>query len=89
MWWGVTWEHRRGLNCFHSRSAQTSSTNSEWAHLQRLSDDSAVIECTSGGWEEQYRALVRDFVERSGRNHLLLNVAETRETVIDFRKKSP
>lgn len=57
--------------------------------MQRLFDDSAVIECTTGGWEEQYRALVRDFVERSGRNHLLLSVAKTRETVIDFRKTSP
>lgn len=36
---------------------------------------------------EEDKALVRDFVERSGRNHLLLNMAKTREMVIYFRRK--
>lgn len=75
----MTWEHRRGLYCFHPCSPwtpQTFKNNSESAHLQRFSEDSAVVECISGGWEEEYRAVqVRDFVEWSGRNHLLLNVA--------------
>lgn len=35
----------------------------------------------------EYRALVDDFVHWSGRYHLLLNVAKTREMVIDFRRK--
>jgi len=30
---------------------------------------------------------VVDFVEWTGRNNLLLNVAKTREMVIDFRRK--
>ena len=40
----------------------------------------------SGGWGEECRALVSDFVERSKRNHLLLNVVQTREMVVDLRR---
>ena len=61
--------------------------NSESCHLQKFSDDSAVVGCIRDGREEEYRALVGDFVEWTGRNHLLLNVAKTREMVIDFRRK--
>lgn len=45
----------------------------------------------SGGREEEYRELLSDFVEWSGRNHVFLNVAKTKEIVlpmvIDFRKR--
>ena len=58
--------------------------NSKWAHLQNFSD--AVVGFKSGGWEVDYRALVTDFVEWSRKN-CLLNVAKTREMVIDFRVK--
>ena len=61
--------------------------NSESCHLQKFSDDSAVVGCIRDGREEEYRALVGDFVEWTGGNHLLLNVAKTREMVIDFRRK--
>ena len=40
------------------------------------------------GREDEYRAVVEDFVEWAGRNHLLLNVAKTREMVVDFRRKT-
>lgn len=39
------------------------------------------------GREGGNRALVRDFEDWSGRNHLLLNVTKTRKMVTDFRKK--
>lgn len=60
---------------------------SELAYLQKFPDDSAVVGCISDGREEEYKALVSDFVEWPGRNHLLLNEAKTREIVIDFREK--
>lgn len=45
----------------------------------------------SGGREEEYREILSDFVEWSGRNHVFLNVAKTKEIglpmVIDFRKR--
>ncbi|KAM4536419.1 uncharacterized protein PAE49_021037 [Odontesthes bonariensis] len=61
--------------------------NSESCHLQKYSDASAVVGCIRDGQEGEYRALVEDFVDCSGRNHLLLNVAKTREMVVDFRRR--
>ena len=61
--------------------------NSESCHLQKFSDDSAVVGCIRDGQGGEYRALVDNFVEWSGKNHLLLNVDKTREMVIDFRRK--
>ena len=61
--------------------------NSESCHLQKFSDDSAVVGCISDGREGEYRVLVDGFVEWAGKNHLLLNVAKTREMVVDFRRK--
>lgn len=42
--------------------------------------DSAVVGYMSGGQQEEDTALVSDFVDWSGKNHLLLNVAKTRRT---------
>lgn len=61
--------------------------NSESAQLQRLPDNSAVVGYITGGQGEHYTTLVRDFVEHSKRNHLLLIVAKTREMGIGLRKK--
>ena len=64
--------------------------NSESCHLQKFSDDSAVVGCIREGEEGEYRTLVDNFVEWSEQNHLRLNVDKTREMVIDFeRKKMP
>ena len=61
--------------------------NSESCHLQKFSDDSAVVGCIREGEEGEYRTLVDSFVEWSEQNHLRLNVDKTREMVIDFRRK--
>ena len=61
--------------------------NTGSCHLQKFSDDSAVVGCISEGQEEEYRALVDNFVEWTGQNHLQLNISKTREMVMDFRKK--
>ena len=46
----------------------------------------AVVGCASGGQETEYRELVEHFVAQCGNNHLLLNVAKTKEMVVDFRR---
>ena len=56
-------------------------------HLQKSSDDSAVVGCISEGQEEEYWALVDNFVEWTGQNHLWLNISKTREMVIDFKEE--
>ncbi|KAI3353469.1 hypothetical protein L3Q82_019997, partial [Scortum barcoo] len=62
--------------------------NSESCHLQKFSDDSAVVGCIREGEEGEYRTLVDNFVGVGPKqNHLRLNVNKTREMVIDFRRK--
>ena len=61
--------------------------NSESCHLQKFSDNSAVVRCIREEEEGEYRTLVDSFVEWSEQNHLRLNVDKTREMVIDFRRK--
>ncbi|KAK0135417.1 RNA-directed DNA polymerase from mobile element jockey [Merluccius polli] len=61
--------------------------NFESCHLQKFSDDSAVVGCIGGGEEGEYRTLVDNCVEWSECNHLRLNVSKTRGMVIDFRRK--
>ena len=61
--------------------------NSESCHLQKFSDDSAVVRCIREGEEGEYRTLIDYFVEWSEQSHLRLNTNKTKEMVIDFRRK--
>ncbi|KAK0142225.1 hypothetical protein N1851_020112 [Merluccius polli] len=47
------------------------------------------IRDSRGGREDEYRDLVNRFVKWCGENHLQLNVAKTREMVVDFRRNKP
>lgn len=58
--------------------------NSE-CHLQKFSDDAAVVWCIKDGQQGQYRQLVDNFVELCRRNHLL-NVKKTKQMVVDFTR---
>ncbi|KAI4897881.1 hypothetical protein NFI96_029587, partial [Prochilodus magdalenae] len=58
----------------------------ETCHLQKCSDDSAVVGCISRGDEDEYRATVNDFVAWCELNHLQLNVTKTKELVVDLRR---
>ena len=58
----------------------------ESCHLQKLSDDTAIVGCVEAGREAEYRDLVDRFVKWCGENHLQLNVVKTREMVVDFRR---
>ena len=42
-----------------------------------------------GGWEREYRDLVGNFMKWCGENHLQLNMAKTKEMVVDFRRNKP
>ncbi|KAJ0001685.1 hypothetical protein NQD34_001481 [Periophthalmus magnuspinnatus] len=59
---------------------------SETCHLQKFSDDSAVVGCISGGDEREYRTVVDNFVTWSEKNYLQLNVTKTKELVVDLRR---
>lgn len=63
--------------------------NSELCHLQKFSDDTAIVGCIRNGQEEEYRRLIQDFVVWCRANHLHLNTSKTKEMVVDFRRSQP
>ena len=63
--------------------------NSETCHMQKFSDDTAIVACVRGGQEEEYRNLVKDFVVWCCRNTLPPNTSKTKEMVVDFRRARP
>ncbi|KAF7644795.1 hypothetical protein LDENG_00215730, partial [Lucifuga dentata] len=63
--------------------------NTDHCHIQKFSDDTAIIGRVSDGNELEYREVIKDFVDWCGINHLHINTSKTKEMVIDFRKKSP
>ncbi|XP_035812432.2 uncharacterized protein LOC118471519 [Amphiprion ocellaris] len=60
--------------------------NSDTCHMQKFSDDTAIVACIRGGEEGEYRDLVKDFVGWCQRNNLQLNTTKTKEVVLDFRR---
>ncbi|KAI4894837.1 hypothetical protein NFI96_004578 [Prochilodus magdalenae] len=63
--------------------------NSEFCHMQKFSDDTAIVGCVRNGQEREYRSLVEDFVEWCYTNHPNLNITKTKEMCIDFRRSRP
>ncbi|KAK0137273.1 RNA-directed DNA polymerase from mobile element jockey [Merluccius polli] len=63
--------------------------NSGLCHVQKYSDDTAIVGCIKDGREGEYRSLVEDFVRWCRSNHLQLNTSKTKEMVVDFRRKKP
>lgn len=55
--------------------------------LQKFSDDSVIVGLFKGDEEEEYRRMIKDFVDWSNHNHLHFNILKTKETVVDFRRK--
>ena len=66
------------------------SHNSPTCHLQKYSDDTAIVACIRDGQEDEYRNLVAAFCDWTKVNGLLLNTTKTKEMVVDIRKsKAP
>ena len=63
--------------------------NTSSCHLQKFSDDSAIVGCVSEGNELEYRSVIMDFVDWCESNHLCLNTSKTKEMVIDLRRRAP
>ncbi|KAI3376306.1 hypothetical protein L3Q82_016414, partial [Scortum barcoo] len=56
-------------------------------HLQKFSDDTAIVGCVSEGNDCEYRKVIMDFVDWCELNHLQVNASKTKEMVIDFSRK--
>ena len=61
----------------------------ELCHLQKFSDDTAIVGRVEGGRDDEYRDLVSNFVKWCEENHLQLNVVNMKEMVVDFRRNKP
>ncbi|KAI3355495.1 hypothetical protein L3Q82_018337 [Scortum barcoo] len=64
------------------------SYNTPSCHLQKFSDDSAVVGLITDGDDREYRGLIQDFADWCLRNNLQINTSKTKELVVDFRRRS-
>lgn len=80
--------HHRGLLAPFLFNLLTSDFkyNSDSCHIQKYSDDTAIVACIRDGQEGEYRDLVKAFSDWSNKNCLLLNTTKTKEVVLDFRR---
>ncbi|XP_051910268.1 uncharacterized protein LOC127593083 [Hippocampus zosterae] len=56
-------------------------------HLQKFSDDSAIVGLITEGEHREYKGLMKDFVDWCQQNLLQINPRETKELVVDFYRK--
>ncbi|KAI3361576.1 hypothetical protein L3Q82_013713 [Scortum barcoo] len=75
------------LSCSPS-TLQTFPYNTPSCHLQKFSDDSAVVGLITDGDDREYRGLIQDFVDWCLRNNLQINAGKTKELVVDFQQRS-
>ena len=90
MQWSATPGPHKGLSPLLSSSpfAPVTSATRQSCHLQKFSDETAVVGCISKGEEAEYRAVVvvDNFVTWCEVNHLQLNTTKTKELVVDLRR---
>ncbi|XP_077477079.1 paraspeckle component 1-like isoform X2 [Stigmatopora argus] len=55
-------------------------------HLQKFSDDTAIVGRVTDGNDLEYRGVITAFVDWCRQNHLYINTSKTKEMVIDFRR---
>ncbi|KAI4878441.1 hypothetical protein NFI96_034387, partial [Prochilodus magdalenae] len=53
-------------------------------HLQKFSDDLAIVGLITNEEDSEYRELIQDFVHWCLQNHLQINAGKTKELVVDF-----
>ncbi|KAI3354913.1 hypothetical protein L3Q82_004704 [Scortum barcoo] len=63
------------------------SYNTPSCHLQKFSDDSAVVGLITDGDDREYRGFIQDFADWCLRNNLQINAGKTKELVVDFRRR--
>ncbi|XP_077578764.1 uncharacterized protein LOC144200462 [Stigmatopora nigra] len=60
--------------------------NTDTCHLQKFSDDTAIVERVTDGNDLEYRGVITAFVDWCRQNHLHINTSKTKEMVVDFRR---
>ncbi|XP_077475191.1 battenin isoform X3 [Stigmatopora argus] len=59
--------------------------NTDTCHLQKFSDDTAIVGRVTDGNDLEYRGVITAFVDWCRQNHLYINNSKTKEMVIDFQ----
>lgn len=82
---GPHWEQFWPRSC-SACTQQTSRTTHKLTHchLQKFSDDSAVVGLITDGDDREYRELIQDFLDWCQRNRLRINAGKTKELEVDF-----
>ncbi|XP_056229635.1 uncharacterized protein LOC130167451 [Seriola aureovittata] len=62
--------------------------NTTHCHVQKFSDDTAIVGCVSEGNEQEYRTVIGDFVSWCKINQLQLNASKTKEMIVNPRRKT-
>ncbi|KAI5098355.1 gastrula zinc finger protein XlCGF28.1-like [Silurus meridionalis] len=60
--------------------------SSATCHLQKFSDDSAIVGLIMNDDDREYRGLTQNFVDWCQRSCLQINAGKTKELVVDFRR---
>lgn len=60
--------------------------NSGSCHIQKFSDDTAIVACIREGEEGEYRSLVKDFGGWCNTNRFQMNIEKMKEMVLDFQR---
>ncbi|KAI5106856.1 hypothetical protein C0J45_2494 [Silurus meridionalis] len=60
--------------------------SSATCHLQKFSDDSAIVSLITNDNDREYRGLIQNFVDWCQRSCLQINAGKTKELVVDFRR---
>ncbi|KAK7158641.1 hypothetical protein R3I94_005089 [Phoxinus phoxinus] len=63
--------------------------NTSSCHMQKFSDDTAIVGRVSEENDQEYREVIGDFVNWCESNHLHINASKTKEMVVDFRRRPP
>ncbi|TKS65807.1 putative RNA-directed DNA polymerase from transposon BS [Collichthys lucidus] len=62
--------------------------NTAHCHIQKFSDDTAVVGRVSEGDDLEYRTIIRDFVSWCELNQLQLNTSKTKEMIVNYQRKT-
>lgn len=63
--------------------------NSTHCHIQKFSETHPTTAVSSERNDQEYRMVIRDFVSLCELNQLQLNTSKTKETIVNFRRKTP
>ncbi|KAI3363852.1 hypothetical protein L3Q82_001458 [Scortum barcoo] len=91
MWWSAAQVPPREQSshlCLFTLYTSDFTYSTDSCHLQKFSDDTAIVGCVSEGNDCEYRKVIVDFVDWCELNHLQVNASKTKEMVIELQQET-